>query len=148
MGAYTSIAADCVFVLGGEHRMTSVTTFPMRIRLDLPGKGSDGQPASKGDVRIGSDVWIGARTTVLSGSEIGDGAIVGAGSLVAGEIPPYAIAVGSPARVVRYRFPDRVVASLLRIRWWDWSDNKVIQSVDELSSDDVEAFCRAHDPEF
>jgi acetyltransferase-like isoleucine patch superfamily enzyme len=72
-------------------------------------------------IAIGSDVWIGARTIVLDGAEIGDGAIVAAGSVVSGTIPPYAIVGGVPARVIRYRFDEDVVTQLLESRWWDLS---------------------------
>jgi acetyltransferase-like isoleucine patch superfamily enzyme len=72
-------------------------------------------------ITIGHDVWIGARAIVLDGAEIGDGAIIAAGSVVAGTIPPYAIAGGAPARVIRYRFEEDMVAQLLESRWWDLS---------------------------
>jgi virginiamycin A acetyltransferase len=58
---------------------------------------------SRGGVRLGSDVWIGAGCMILDGSRIGDGAVVGAGSVVTGEIPPYEIWLGSPARRARSR---------------------------------------------
>lgn len=70
-------------------------------------------------VTIGNDVWIGARATVLDGVTIGDGAIVGAGAVVVGDIPPYAVVGGIPARVLRYRFTPEQIKALGRIKWWD-----------------------------
>ncbi len=67
---------------------------------------------------IGCDVWIGVYALVLGGAKIGHGAVVGAGSVVKKEIPPYAIAVGNPARVIKMRFPDEVIADLMDLRWW------------------------------
>lgn len=67
---------------------------------------------------IGCDVWVGLNSTILGGARIGHGACIGAGSVVKKEIPPYAIAVGSPARVIRQRFSDEIVADLLALQWW------------------------------
>jgi chloramphenicol O-acetyltransferase type B len=82
---------------------------------------------------------------VLPGARIGDGAVVGARTVVAKDVRPYAIVVGSPAREVRRRFDDDQVEALLRIRWWDWSDDVVRDRVGQLSSGDVDGFIAAHD---
>src|ERR1041385_1660369 len=89
-------------------------------------------------IRIGNDVWIGARVVVLDGAEIGDGAIVAAGSVVAGKIPPYAVVGGIPARVIRYRFDDETVAELLESRWWELSPETLRANADAFES--MEAF--------
>jgi acetyltransferase-like isoleucine patch superfamily enzyme len=68
---------------------------------------------------LGNDVWVGANSVILKGRSIGDGAIVGAGSVVTRDVPPYAIAVGNPAKIVKYRFPPDDIAFLLRLKWWD-----------------------------
>lgn len=68
---------------------------------------------------IGNDVFIGANVTVLDGVKIADGAVVGAGAVVVRDIPPYAIAVGVPARVVKYRFDEQTIKILLEKKWWD-----------------------------
>lgn len=70
-------------------------------------------------VRIGNDVFIGANVTVLDGVQIADGAVIGAGAVVVGDIPPYAVAVGVPAKVVKYRFDEDTIASLLERKWWN-----------------------------
>ncbi|PQO28766.1 hypothetical protein C5Y98_23585 [Blastopirellula marina] len=70
-------------------------------------------------LEIGHDVWLGFNVVILPGCHrIGTGAIVGAGSIVTKDIPPYAIAVGNPARILRYRFPEEVCAKLLASQWW------------------------------
>jgi acetyltransferase-like isoleucine patch superfamily enzyme len=68
---------------------------------------------------LGNDVWVGANSVILKGRSVGDGAIVGAGSVVTRDVPPYAIAVGNPAKIVKYRFPPDDIAFLLRLQWWD-----------------------------
>jgi len=79
---------------------------------------------SKGDISLGSDVWIGTQSVVLSGATISDGAVIGANSVVNSFVPPYAIAVGSPAKVVKYRFSDQLIRRLLTLKWWDWGDEE------------------------
>lgn len=75
---------------------------------------------SKGPIIIGNDVWIGAQCVILSGSNIGDGSVIAANSVVNGTIPPYAIAAGSPAKIIGYRFNDEVINKLTEIKWWNW----------------------------
>lgn len=74
---------------------------------------------------IGNDVFIGANVTVLDGVTIGDGAIIGAGAVVIKDIPPYAIAVGVPAKVVKYRFEKVQIEKLMQIEWWNFEEDKL-----------------------
>ena len=78
---------------------------------------------------IGNDVFIGANVTVLDGVTVGDGAVIGAGAVVTKDIPPYAIAVGVPAKVVRYRFDNETIAKLLEKKWWD-GDSKALNEIE------------------
>lgn len=68
---------------------------------------------------IGNDVWIGAGAIILHKVSIADGAVIGTGAVVTKDIPPYAIAVGNPAKVIRYRFSDEYIKQLLDIQWWN-----------------------------
>jgi acetyltransferase-like isoleucine patch superfamily enzyme len=146
IGDYCSIAGGVTIMLGGEHASGGLTTYPLWILWPECREMEKGS-ASKGDITIGSDVWIGINTLVLSGSTIGDGAIIGAGSVVRGKIPPYAIAVGSPCRTVMYRFKPDEISTLLAIRWWDWPEDVVAQALPILLSGDVDSiaeFARSH----
>lgn len=80
-----------------------------------------------GRISIGSDVWIGDNVVILDGAKIGDGAVVGAGSVVKGELPPYSINAGVPAKTIRYRFSEEEIETLLRLKWWE-KDEKWIRS--------------------
>ncbi len=142
IGSFVSIADEVTILLGGNHPASWVSTFPLRIRLGLPGALEDGMPSSKGDVVIGSDVWICQRSTILSGASIGHGAIVTAGSLVAGKVPPYAIMGGVPARLIRYRFEKTTIDSLLAIEWWNWPEARITEAVSLLSSPNVDEFLK------
>jgi acetyltransferase-like isoleucine patch superfamily enzyme len=70
-------------------------------------------------VTIGNDVWMGHNVNVMGNTTIGDGAIVAASAVVTHDVPPYAIVGGVPARLIRYRFPDRTIERLVAVRWWD-----------------------------
>lgn len=138
IASYTSIARGVEFIIGGNHHPEWVSQYPFRISFSLPGAFADGQPASRGPITVGHDVWIGRNATVLSGVSIGDGAVIGAGAVVAKDIRPYAIAVGNPAREVRRRFDDDEVERLMQIRWWDWPDEEILGIVDILNSGRLE----------
>jgi chloramphenicol O-acetyltransferase type B len=144
IGSYCSIANGTTIMLGGEHRWDWITTYPFPV-LWPQAVDVQGHPATKGDVVIGNDVWIGIGVTILSGVTVGDGAVIGAGSLVSRNVPPYAIAAGSPCRVIRERFSTEERAILLDLRWWDWPDDVVAAALPRLLSNDVEgllAFAR------
>jgi virginiamycin A acetyltransferase len=80
---------------------------------------------SRGPINIGNDVWIGAQSVILSGVTIGNGAVISANSTVTRDIPPYAIAAGSPAKVIKYRFDDDIIKSLEKLEWWLWDDETI-----------------------
>jgi acetyltransferase-like isoleucine patch superfamily enzyme len=145
IGKYCSLAEGVELMPGGNHRPEWVTTYPLRVMFDLPGALRDGLPASKGDIVIGNEVWIGADAKVLSGVRVGDGAVIGAGAVVAADVRPYAIVVGNPAREIRRRFADAEVEALLRISWWDWPDELVVDRVADLSNPDVRGFIERFD---
>jgi virginiamycin A acetyltransferase len=131
IGAFTSIARN-VTIQEFNHRIDLPTT--SRIHYHFFDHDNYKDEHSKGPIEIGNDVWIGTHSVVLTGSKIGDGAIVGANSVVSDEIPPYAIAVGSPARVVGFRFSPEIVGCLLDLRWWEWPVEKIRANADFFSS--------------
>jgi len=147
VGKYCSFAAQVTILLGGDHRIDWATTYPFP---DLPEQWPEadaivGHPASKGDISIGSDVWIGYGATLLSGITIGDGAVVGANALVSSDIAPYGVAVGTPAAVIKTRFDKKTISRLLTLGWWNWSEEKVRQNIHLLCSANIEALLTAHD---
>ncbi|MFL6974911.1 MAG: Pnap_2097 family protein [Xanthobacteraceae bacterium] len=141
VGRYCSIAAGATFILGGHHRTDAVTTFPLGLAFGALTR--DELPTSRGDIVVGSDVWIAANATIVSGVTVGDGAIVGAGAVVIDDVPPYAVVLGNPARVVRKRFPDKTIATLLELRWWELDATQVRQLRPLLQSDDISGFVAA-----
>lgn len=94
-------------------------------------------------IRIGNDVFIGANVTILDGVMIGDGAVIGAGAVVSKDIPPYAIAVGNPIRIIRYRMNEEQIAAMQRIQWWNWDKDK-LQEVERMFFE-VDEFIEKYD---
>lgn len=79
---------------------------------------------------IGNDVFIGANVTILDGVHVGDGVVIGAGAVVTKDIPPYAIAAGVPAKVIKYRFDSETIASLLERKWWN-AEESVLERIEK-----------------
>ncbi|MDX1931839.1 MAG: DapH/DapD/GlmU-related protein [Capsulimonadales bacterium] len=96
-------------------------------------------------VTLGDDVWIGHGATVVPGVRIGTGAAVGAGAVVTKEIPAFAVAVGVPARVIRFRFEEKVRDALLRIAWWDWDRERLRAGLQDFRTLSAEAFVEKYD---
>jgi acetyltransferase-like isoleucine patch superfamily enzyme len=146
VGSFTQIAAGVVLMDGGNHPANWISTFPLRVKLDLPGAFEDGAIYDKGDIHIGHDVWIGRDARVLSGVTIGHGAIIGGYSVVTKDVPPYTIVAGNPARPIRRRFSDEQIEALLEIAWWDWPMETIAERVGELASGDIDGFIARHLP--
>ncbi len=142
IGRYCSIAEGVTILLGGNHRVDWVTTYPFHV-FDPAGEHITGQPASKGDVVIGNDVWLGDSCRIMSGVTVGDGACVAANAVVTRDVAPYSIVGGVPARLIRHRFGLDQIAALLEIRWWDWPPERIREAYDTLMSPDIDAFIQA-----
>lgn len=147
IGKFCSISAEVTILLVGEHRTDWVTTYPFNV-LFKEFHQLSGHPATKGDVIIGNDVWIGTRSTILSGVKIGDGAVIGACSVVTKDVPPYAIVAGNPAKIIRMRFKAETIRDLLQIRWWNWDFQKIKNSMELLLSGNTEELLRLNSSGF
>ncbi|HEY8082584.1 MAG TPA: CatB-related O-acetyltransferase [Solirubrobacterales bacterium] len=122
IGSYCSIARD-VSLHGFGHDPTRISTH--YIGRNVLGRPVEEEIISAGPIHIGHDVWIGAGSHILSGVSVGTGAVIGAGSVVSRDVPPYAIAVGTPATPVRYRFDEETIERLLASEWWTWSRDEI-----------------------
>lgn len=122
IGNYVSIAENVYFLLDVEHYIDHISTYPFRVKLLQECKS---ESFAKGNIVVEDDVWIGFGAVIMSGVIIGKGAIVGAGALVTKNVPPYAIVVGTPAKVIRYRFPDTVQKEIQKIDYASLTEEKV-----------------------
>lgn len=127
IGKFCSIGPNLISGWG-IHPVKGVSTHPMFYST----KKQNGITLSSSDkiketlpIRIGNDVFIGMNVTILDGVKIGDGAIIGAGAVVSKDIPPYAIAVGNPIKIIKYRFEVQVIEDLLKSNWWNLSEDKI-----------------------
>lgn len=103
IGSYCSIAPNVRFLLGGEHQLYSVSTYPFKVLCF----GESREAGSKGDIIVKDDVWIGEGAIICSGVTIGQGAVVAAGAVVTKDVEPYAIVGGNPAHFIKWRFDEQ-----------------------------------------
>ena len=140
IGKFCAIATDAKFIMNGaNHKLSGLSTFPFSIFgngwekvtptiQDLP---------YKGDTVIGNDVWLGYDCTIMPGIKIGDGAIVASKSVVTKDVAPYAIVGGNPAKIIRKRFSDEVIAELEKIQWWNWDIKKITENLENITGGDI-----------
>jgi acetyltransferase-like isoleucine patch superfamily enzyme len=125
--------------LGGNHRTDWVTTYPFgHINQEAFKWHGEGHPATKGDINIGNDVWLGSGCTIMSGITIGDGAVVSANSTVVKDVPPYAIVGGNPAKILKYRFTEKQIEALRENPWWEKSDQEIQELIPLLCSSNID----------
>ena len=150
VGKYTSISWNEQFqlCLDGQHDYHKLTTV-------APGYFGWANPPEFGlinpdgcKILIGNDVWIGQHSILKSTNQdkpliIGDGAVIASDSVVVKSVPPYAIVGGNPAQIIKYRFSDKIIESLLRIKWWDWDIDKIHDNFQYFNR--VEEFVEMHD---
>jgi virginiamycin A acetyltransferase len=142
IGKFCALARGIKFIMNGaNHRLDGFSTYPFYI-FGNGWEAATPEPGDlpyKGDTVIGNDVWIGYEAVVMPGVTVGDGAIIAAKSVVVGDVPPYAIVGGNPAKLIRQRFGDEVVEALLAIAWWDWDIGKITRNLDKIVAADIEA---------
>lgn len=143
IGKFCAIAKDVTFIMNGaNHKMSGFSTYPFQIFANGWEKVTPkaGELPYKGDTTIGHDVWIGYDATIMPGVTIGNGAIIASKSVVSSDVPPYSIVAGNPAKVIKYRFDQAVIDTLLKVAWWDWSAEKITQHLEAIVGNDLHAF--------
>lgn len=138
IGRFCSIACGARFLFNSaNHAGGSLSTYPFPLFYEewgLDRKNVADAWDNKGDIVIGSDVWIGFEAVILAGVTIGDGAIIGARAVVTKDVPPYTVVGGVPAKPIKMRFPADTVARLLALRWWDWPRERIARNIGAIQS--------------
>ena len=133
IGKFCSIACGAKFLFNSaNHALRSLSnyTFPLFFEeWGLNKKNVASAWDNKGDIIIDNDVWIGYEAIIMAGVHIGDGAVIAARAVVTKDVPPYTIVGGTPARKIRMRFEEETIARLQQIQWWNWSVEKIRQSL-------------------
>ncbi len=149
IGRFCSIAAH-TRINPGNHPLDRVMLSHVGYRSSAYGMGPDDPDffawRRSAPVTLGHDVWLGHGAIVLPGRTIGTGAAIGAGTVVTRDVPPFAVVVGNPGRVLRLRFPEPVIEALHRIAWWDWPHERLAAAMPDFRSLGAAAFCERHDP--
>lgn len=141
-GKYCSIAGGVKFLGTAQHASVThkkcVANFPFfeEWQMDYPAG------EMRGPIRLGNDVWLGENCFILDGIEIGDGAIVGANATVSRDVPPYAVVVGNPAKICHFRFDPEIIDQLLKIKWWDWTEESIRERLADFK--DIETFVQKY----
>jgi virginiamycin A acetyltransferase len=142
IGKFCALARDIKFIMNGaNHKLDGFSTYPFQIFSNGWEKvtpQSEELPY-KGDTVIGNDVWIGYEAVMMPGVQVGDGAIIAAKSVVVGDVSPYTIVGGNPAKLIRPRFEDDVIQALLEVAWWNWDIEKITRNLEKIVAADIDA---------
>lgn len=138
IGKFCSLARN-VDVGGFDHNYHKVTTMPAFRYIQTKNGGGklESRTEHQDFCMIGNDVWIAAGAQVLHKVTIGNGAVVGGGAVVTKDVPPYAIVVGVPARIIGYRCSAEQIVELEKIKWWDWPEEILNRAMPELIDRDI-----------
>lgn len=138
IGRFCSLGRN-VDIGGLDHDYHKITTMPsFRFQQIKQGGGKLFQPLEKEEYcEIGNDVWIAASALVLHKVKVGDGAVIGAGAVVTHDVPPYAIVVGTPAKIIGYRCSEKHITDLLEIKWWNWPEDILLEYMDKLIDNNI-----------
>ena len=142
IGKFCSLSSDITILLGGNHPIQNVSTYPFGVLNTNKFSGSINIEKIIKDTVIGNDVWIGHGVTILTGVTIGDGAVIAANSNVVKNVEPYSIVGGNPAKFIKKRFTDEQISDLLEIKWWNLEDSKVNELLTYICSDNIDEFIK------
>lgn len=142
IGKFCSIACGTKFIFtSANHTLESLSTYPFPLFFEEWGLDKANVTAAwdnKGDIVIGNDVWIGYEAVIMPGVTIGDGAIIGTRAVVTKDVAPYTIVGGVPAKPIRKRFPEETIQSLLKVKWWEWSEERIRENIEAIQSGDID----------
>ena len=139
---YLKITCGAKFLFNSaNHTMDSLSTYPFPLFFEewgLEKKDVTKAWDNKGDINIGNDVWIGYEAIIFAGVMVGDGVVIGTRAVVTKDVPPYTIVGGVPAEPIKKRFSDERIDKLIKMRWWDWTEEKIAENIEAIQSGCIE----------
>lgn len=146
IGKFCAISQNVKFIMNGaNHKLSGFSTYPFYIFGNdwIHSLPKDGELPYKGDTVIGNDVWIGYNATIMPGIKIGDGAIIASETVVTKDVLPYSIVGGNPARMIKIRFDKKIIDELSKIKWWNWSIEKITKNLTAIVNRDIDELIKA-----
>jgi len=123
-GAFCSIASK-LQIVSGQHPAVAAPAAVSHFPFSEHGWGEYPPSTEHGEVVVGNDVWIGQDVTILDGVTVGSGAVIAAGAVVTKDVPHYGVVAGNPAELKKLRFRQDQIEKLLRMAWWNWTDEEI-----------------------
>jgi acetyltransferase-like isoleucine patch superfamily enzyme len=138
VGNYTAIAPNVQFLINQQHPSVLNKMFVSNFNFnEILGAKNYPICGQRGNIEIGNDVWIGTNVIIMDNVEIGNGAIIGTGAIVTKDVPAYAVVVGNPAEIKKYRFTEKQIEALEKIKWWEWDKQTVVDRIEDFKNIDI-----------
>jgi chloramphenicol O-acetyltransferase type B len=139
IGSYCSIGSGAIFMMAGNqgHNTQWISTFPFYFQANIFKEAKNGFERA-GNTIIGNDVWIGSEAMIMPGVKIGDGAIIASRAVVVKDVEPYTVVGGNPCTFIKYRFKKEEIKQLLTMKWWNWKEEKVKESMPLICNPSIE----------
>jgi virginiamycin A acetyltransferase len=140
IGKFVQIAHGTqIITSSANHQMDGFSTYPFSVFGEPWSSMYEAKWPNKGNTIVGNDVWIGHEALIMPAVSVGDGAIIASRSVVTKNIPPYSIVAGNPAKVISHRFDDKMIATLVKIKWWDWPIEVINKNIATIVAADIDA---------
>jgi len=140
IGKFCSIANGCYIGLWEHNTYVSTHSFYLYEHSGNFVKGYKNYDKDNIETKIGNDVWIGANAVIMKGVKVGNGAIIGASTVVTKDVPSYAIVVGNPGRIIKYRYDKKDIQWLEKIKWWNFSRKKIKRIIEDKGFNNFKLF--------
>ena len=131
IGKFCSVAQNVKFIGANNHRHDWITSYPLELLINNQKNSHENQPRN---IAVGNDVWIGEGATIMPGVHLSDGCVIGTNSLVTKSTKPYGIYGGNPAKLIKYRFSEDIIAKLLNLQWWQFNNDFIKNNTEIIFS--------------